>query len=156
MPTIQTQRNLIAKLKLIPVHDLIQDKRLLLIDDSIVRGTQLSETTEFLYQSGAKEVHIRPACPPLLFGCKYLNFSRSSSEMDLITRRIMKEMEQEGRSIDLKAYVDPDSAEYNEMVDRICKQLKFTTLRYHRLDDMIESVGIDKCKLCTYCWDGRE
>ena len=156
MPTIQTQRNLIAKLKLIPVHDLIQDKRLLLIDDSIVRGTQLSETTEFLYQSGAKEVHIRPACPPLLFGCKYQNFSRSSSEMDLITRRIMKEMEQEGRSIDLKAYVDPDSAEYNEMVDRICKQLKFTTLRYHRLDDMIESVGIDKCKLCTYCWDGRE
>ena len=156
MPTIQTQRNLIAKLKLIPVHDLIQDKRLLLIDDSIVRGTQLSETTEFLYQSGAKEVHIRPACPPLLFGCKYLNFSRSSSEMDLITRRILKEMEQEGRTIDLKAYVDPDSAEYNEMVDRICKQLKFTTLRYHRLDDMIESVGIDKCKLCTYCWDGRE
>ncbi len=156
MPTIQTQRNLIAKLKLIPVHDLIQDKRLLLIDDSIVRGTQLSETTEFLYQSGAKEVHIRPACPPLLFGCKYLNFSRSSSEMDLITRRIMKEMEQEGRTIDLKAYVDPDSAEYNEMVDRICKQLNFTTLRYHRLDDMIESVGIDKCKLCTYCWDGRE
>ena len=156
MPTIQTQRNLIAKLKLIPVHDLIQDKRLLLIDDSIVRGTQLSETTEFLYQSGAKEVHIRPACPPLLFGCKYLNFSCSSSEMDLITRRILKEMEQEGRTIDLKAYVDPDSAEYNEMVDRICKQLKFTTLRYHRLDDMIESVGIDKCKLCTYCWDGRE
>ena len=156
MPAIQTQRNLIAKLKLIPVHDLIQDKRLLLIDDSIVRGTQLSETTEFLYQSGAKEVHIRPACPPLLFGCKYLNFSRSSSEMDLITRRIMKEMEQEGRTIDLKAYVDPDSAEYNEMVDRICKQLNFTTLRYHRLDDMIESVGIDKCKLCTYCWDGRE
>ncbi len=156
MPTIQTQRNLIAKLKLIPVHDLIQDKRLLLIDDSIVRGTQLRETTEFLYQSGAKEVHIRPACPPILFGCKYLNFSRSSSEMDLITRRIMKEMEQEGRTIDLKAYVNPDSEEYNEMVDRICKQLNFTTLRYHRLDDMIESVGIDKCKLCTYCWDGRE
>ncbi len=156
MPTIQTQRNLIAKLKLIPVHDLIQDKRLLLIDDSIVRGTQLRETTEFLYQSGAKEVHIRPACPPILFGCKYLNFSRSSSEMDLITRRIMKEIEQEGRTIDLKAYVNPDSEEYNEMVDRICKQLNFTTLRYHRLDDMIESVGIDKCKLCTYCWDGRE
>ncbi len=156
MPTVQTQRNLIAKLKLIPVHDLIQDKRLLLIDDSIVRGTQLSETTEFLYQSGAKEVHIRPACPPILFGCKYLNFSRSSSEMDLITRRILKEMEQEGRTIDLKAYVNPDSAEYNEMVDRICKRLNFTSLHYHRLDDMIESVGIDKCKLCTYCWDGRE
>ncbi len=156
MPTIQTQRNLIAKMKLIPVHDLIQNKSLLLIDDSIVRGTQLRETTEFLYQSGAKEVHIRPACPPLLFGCKYLNFSRSTSEMDLITRRVLKDMENEGRSIDLKAYVNPDTAEYNEMVERIGKQLNFTSLRFHRLDDMIESVGIDKSKLCTYCWDGRE
>ena len=156
MPTIQTQRNLIAKMKLIPVHDLIQDKSLLLIDDSIVRGTQLRETTEFLYQSGAREVHIRPACPPLLFGCKYLNFSRSSSEMDLITRRILKEMEQEGRQIDLKDYVDPESQGYQEMVERIGKQLNFTSLRYHRLDDMIESVGIPKEKLCTYCWDGRE
>lgn len=156
MPTIQTQRNLIAKMKLIPVHDLIQDKSLLLIDDSIVRGTQLRETTEFLYQSGAKEVHIRPACPPLLYGCKYLNFSRSTSEMDLITRRILKEMEKEGREIDLKAYVDPDTEEYNEMVARIGKQLNFTSLRFHRLDDMIASVGIDRSKLCTYCWDGRE
>ena len=114
------------------------------------------QTTDFLYQSGAKEVHIRPACPPLLFGCKYLNFSRSSSEMDLITRRVIREIEGDDRNIDLKAYVDPDSAEYNEMVGRICKQLKFTTLRYHRLDDMIESVGIDRSKLCTYCWDGKE
>ena len=126
MPTIQTQRNLIAKMKLIPVHDLIQDQSLLLIDDSIVRGTQLRETTEFLYQSGAKEVHIRPACPPLLYGCKYLNFSRSSSEMDLITRRVIKEMEQEDRQIDLKNYVDPDTPEYEEMVDRIGRQLNFT------------------------------
>lgn len=156
MPTIQTQRNLIAKMKLIPVHDLIQDKSLLLIDDSIVRGTQLRETTEFLYQSGAKEVHIRPACPPLLFGCKYLNFSRSTSEMDLITRRILKEMEQEGRRIDLKDYIDPESPGYQEMLERIGKQLNFTTLRYHRLDDMIESVGIPKERLCTYCWDGQE
>lgn len=156
MPTIQTQRNLIAKMKLIPVHDLIQGKSLLLIDDSIVRGTQLRETSEFLYQSGAREVHIRPACPPLLFGCKYLNFSRSTSEMDLIARRVLKEIEQEGRQIDLGAYVDPDSAEYNDMVNRICKQLDFTSLRFHRLDDMIASVGIDKCKLCTYCWDGKE
>lgn len=156
MPTIQTQRNLIAKMKLIPVHDLIENKSLLLIDDSIVRGTQLRETTEFLYQSGAKEVHIRPACPPLLFGCKYLNFSRSSSEMDLITRRILKEMEQEGRKIDLKQYVNPDTAEYAELVDRIGRQLNFTSLRFHRLDDMIASVGIDKSKLCTYCWDGEE
>ena len=156
MPTIQTQRNMIAKMKLIPVHDLIQDKSLLLIDDSIVRGTQLGETTEFLYESGAKEVHIRTACPPLMFGCKYLNFSRSSSEMDLITRRVLKEIEEEGKTIDLKDYVDPDTPEYQDMVDRICKKLNFTSLRFHRLDDMIASVGIDKCKLCTYCWDGKE
>ncbi len=156
MPTIQTQRNLIARMKLIPVHDLIEKKSLLLIDDSIVRGTQLRETTEFLYQSGAKEVHIRPACPPLLFGCKYLNFSRSSSEMDLITRRILKEMEQEERKIDLKYYVDPDTDEYAEMVERIGKKLNFTSLRFHRLDDMIASVGIEQEKLCTYCWNGIE
>ena len=156
MPTIQTQRNLIARMKLIPVQDLIRNKSLLLIDDSIVRGTQMRETTEFLYQSGAREVHIRPACPPLLFGCKYLNFSRSSSEMDLIARRVLKEMSQEGREIDLKYYVDPDTPQYAEMVDRIGRQLNFTTLRYHRLDDMIASVGIDRNRLCTYCWDGRE
>ncbi len=161
MPSIQTQRDLIAKMKLIPVQDLIEGKKLLLIDDSIVRGTQLRGTTEFLYQSGAKEVHIRPACPPLLFSCKYLNFSRSASEMDLITRRVLKEMRQEeGNSTEdisdteLKRYADPDKAEYKEMVERIGKQLNFTSLRYHRLDDMIASVGIDRCKLCTYCWDG--
>lgn len=156
MPVIQTQRNLIARMKLIPVQELIENKRLLLIDDSIVRGTQLRETTEFLYQSGAKEVHIRPACPPLMFGCKYLNFSRSTSEMDLIARRVLKEMEQEGREIDLKDYVNPDTTEYGEMVERIGRKLNFTTLRYHRLDDMIASVGIDRSKLCTYCWDGKE
>lgn len=156
MPSIQSQRNLIAKMKLIPVHDLIQGKSLLLIDDSIVRGTQLRETTEFLYESGATEVHIRPACPPLLYGCKYLNFSRSSSEMDLITRRVIKEMEGDFKYPNLDAYANPESAEYQEMVKRIGEQLKFTTLRYHRLDDMIEAVGIDRSKLCTYCWDGRE
>ena len=156
MPTMQSQRNLIAKMKLIPVHDLIQDQKLLLIDDSIVRGTQLRETTEFLYQSGAKEVHIRPACPPLLYGCKYLNFSRSSSEMDLITRRIIKEMEGDGKNVNLSAYSNPETLEYREMVRRIGVQLNFTSLRYHRLDDMIASVGIDKDKLCTYCWDGKE
>ncbi len=155
-PTMQSQRKLIAKMKLIPVHDLIQGRRLLLIDDSIVRGTQLRETTEFLYQSGAKEVHIRPACPPIMYSCKYLNFSRSSSELDLITRRILKDIEREGRYIDLAAYSNPETAEYKEMLDRICKQLNFTSLRYHRLDDLIESVGIDRCKLCTYCWDGKE
>lgn len=156
MPTIQNQRNLIAKMKLIPVHDLIKDRSLLLIDDSIVRGTQLGETTEFLYQSGAKEVHIRPACPPLIYGCKYLNFSRSGSEMELITRRIIKEMEGDNKNVNLSVYSNPESAEYKEMIRRIGVQLNFTSLRYHRLDDMIESVGIDKSKLCTYCWDGRE
>lgn len=156
MPSIQTERNLIAKMKLIPVHDLIQDKSLLLIDDSIVRGTQLRETTEFLYQSGAKEVHIRPACPPLLFGCKYLNFSRSSSEMDLITRRVLMDMEGEKYKAHLSAYTDPETPEYKAMLEKIRVQLNFTSLRYHRLDDMIESVGIDASKLCTYCWDGKE
>lgn len=156
MPTIQSKRNLIAKMKLIPVHDLIKDKSLLLIDDSIVRGTQLRETTEFLYQSGAKEVHIRPACPPLLYGCKYLNFSRSTSEMDLITRRVIKDMVGDYKHINLTAYSDPETPEYKAMIENICKQLNFTSLRYHRLDDMIESVGLDRSKLCTYCWDGRE
>jgi amidophosphoribosyltransferase len=156
MPTIQSKRNLIAKMKLIPVHDLIQGKSLLLIDDSIVRGTQLRETTEFLYHSGAKEVHIRPACPPLLYGCKYLNFSRSTSEMELITRRIIKQMEGEGKYVNLSAYSNPETAEYQEMVRRIGVELNFTTLRYHRLDDMMAAVGIPKEKLCTYCWDGKE
>ena len=156
MPTIQSRRNLIAKMKLIPVHDLIKDRSLLLIDDSIVRGTQLRETTEFLYRSGAGEVHIRPACPPLLFGCKYLNFSRSTSEMELIARRVISEMEGENKYPNLSVYADPDSAEYAGMLEKIREKLNFTSLRYHRLDDMIASVGIDKCKLCTYCWDGRE
>jgi amidophosphoribosyltransferase len=156
MPTKQSQRNLIARMKLIPVDSLIRDKKLLLIDDSIVRGTQLRETTEFLYQSGAKEVHIRPACPPLLYGCKYLNFSRSKSDLDLITRRIIREREGDREQEMLSDYADPDSDNYKEMVDEIRKQLNFTSLRFHRLDDMEESIGISPCKLCTYCWSGRE
>ena len=156
MPTIQSQRNLIAKMKLIPVRDLIQDRSMLLIDDSIVRGTQLRETTEFLYQSGATEVHIRPACPPLLYACKYLNFSRSTSEMDLITRRVIKEMEGDNKYVNLDAYSNPETPEFQAMVSRIGEQLNFTSLRYNRLDDMIDSVGIDRSKLCTYCWDGKE
>ena len=157
MPTIQQKRDLIAHMKLIPVHDLIKDKKLLLIDDSIVRGTQLRETTEFLYESGAKEVHIRPACPPLLFGCKYLNFSRSKSEMELIARRVIRELEGEEVSKEvLQEYADPDNPKYQKMVDKICEKLNFTSLRYHRLDDMLESVGIDPDKLCTYCWNGKE
>lgn len=158
MPTIQTKRDLIAKMKLIPIHELINGKRLLLIDDSIVRGTQLRETTEFLYESGAKEVHIRPACPPLLFGCKYLNFSRSNSEMELIARRVIAELEgteDVPREV-LDEYADPDTEKYQKMVDKICEKLNFTSLRYHRLDDMLEAVGIDPEHLCTYCWNGKE
>lgn len=157
MPTMQSQRNLIAKMKLLAVEDLIRDKSLLLIDDSIVRGTQLRETTEFLYQSGAREVHIRPACPPLLYGCKYLNFSRSSSEMDLITRRVINRLEDGNVTEEvLEEYANPESPKYERMVEEIRKELNFTSLRYNRLDDMLDSVGIDKCKLCTYCWNGKE
>ena len=157
MPQNQGQRNLIARMKLIPVDALIRGKKLLLIDDSIVRGTQLGETTEFLYQSGAKEVHIRPACPPLMFGCPYLNFSRSTSELDLITRRIIRDREGDNVSRDvLNTYTDPDSANYKEMIEEIRKRLGFTTLRYHRLDDLVKSIGISPCKLCTYCWSGRK
>lgn len=157
MPPNQTQRNLIAKMKLIPVEELIHDKSLLLIDDSIVRGTQLRETTEFLYDSGAKEVHIRPACPPIMFGCKYLNFSRSTSELDLIARRIIRKREGDDVSKEvLEDYANPESQNYKEMIDEICKELNFTSLRFHRLDDMIESVGLPECQLCTYCWNGKE
>ena len=157
MPTSQKQRNMIAKMKLIPVKELIKDKKLLLIDDSIVRGTQLGETTQFLYDSGAKEVHVRPACPPIMFGCKYLNFSRSSSELDLITRRVIQKLEGDNVSEEvLKEYADPDSERYKTMCEEIRRRSNFTSLRYHRLDDMIEAIGLDKCKLCTYCWDGNE
>ena len=156
MPPNQTQRNLIARMKLIPVNALIQNKSMVLIDDSIVRGTQLRESAELLYQNGAKEVHIRPACPPLLFGCKYLNFSHSNSELELIGRRVIQRREGITDYDTLLDYANPDSTNYKEMVDEIGKELKFTSLRYHRLDDMIDSVGIEPCKLCTYCWSGRE
>jgi len=156
MPTIQRQRDLIAKMKLIPLHDLIQNKSLLMIDDSIVRGTQLRETAEFLYRSGAKEVHIRPACPPIVYGCKFLNFSRSSSEMDLMARRAIRTLEGENVEPDLEAYTDPNSDKYKAMVDVICKEMNFSSLRYHRLDHMLESIGVEPCKLCTYCWNGKE
>ena len=156
MPTTQSQRNLIARMKLIPVHSLIEDRSLLLIDDSIVRGTQLRETTEFLYQSGAKEVHVRPACPPLLYGCKYLNFSRSKSDLDLITRRIIREWEGDNDINVLEEYADPNSDRYAAMLEEIRKRQNFTSLRYHRLDDLIKSIGIDACQVCTYCFNGVE
>ena len=156
MPTIQSQRNQIAKMKLIPVHDLIKGRKLLLIDDSIVRGTQLRETTEFLYRSGAREVHIRPACPPLIYGCKFLNFSRSTSDMDLITRRIIQRLEGRQDEDILQQYANPDTDKYHDMTEAIGREMNFSSLRYHRLDDMMQSVGIDPDKLCTYCWNGKE
>ncbi len=157
MPTSQSQRNLIARMKLIPVQALIENKKLLLIDDSIVRGTQLRETTEFLYNSGAKEVHVRPACPPLLYGCKYLNFSRSKSEMELITRQMIRKREgDECPQEVLDEYANPCSCKYAQLIEDIRKQQNFTSLRFHRLDDLLESIGIEPCKVCTYCFNGKE
>ena len=156
MPTIQTKRNLIAHMKLIPIHDLIDGKKLLLIDDSIVRGTQMRETTEFLYKSGAAEVHVRSSCPPILYGCKYLNFSASTSEMELIARRAIMDLEGNVEPETIKKYLDPDSKEYANMVEWIRKKLNFTSLRFMRLDDLKEAVEMDPERICTYCWDGRE
>ncbi|MBR5970831.1 MAG: amidophosphoribosyltransferase [Lachnospiraceae bacterium] len=157
MPSLQEKRDLIAKMKMIPVHELIREKRLLMIDDSIVRGTQLKETTRFLYENGAKEVHIRTACPPLLYSCPYLNFSRSSSEMELISRRIIERLEGRKTASEelLSDYADPDSARYETMVKEIGKEMEFTSLSYNRLDDMIEAVGLSPCHLCTHCWNGH-
>ncbi len=157
MPTIQKQRDLIARMKLIPVHELISGRRILLIDDSIVRGTQLRETTAFLYESGAKEVHVRPACPPIMFGCKYINFSRSNSDMELIARQVISE--EEGGKVDrtvLDDYCCPDTDRYHRLLDRMRERLGFTSLAFNRLDDLIRAVGIGEDKLCTYCWTGRE
>ena len=156
MPQIQADRNLIAKMKLIPIASLIKDKSLLLIDDSIVRGTQLRDTTEYLYNSGAKAVHIRPACPPIMYGCPYLNFSRSTSEMDLITRRVIKKREGDNDVNMLETYSDPDTPEYKAMVEEIRKELNFTSLRFNRLDDMIQAIGFDSDKICTYCFNGKK
>ena len=157
MPPTQEKRDLIAKMKLIPIHDLIQGKSLLMIDDSIVRGTQLKETAEFLFESGATELHIRLGCPPILYNCKYLNFSRSHSEMELISRRVIAELEGENPSEEVLAeYADPDSEKYHEMVERICREMKFTSLRYSRLDDILEATELPAENLCTYCWNGKE
>lgn len=156
MSQLQTERNLIAHMKLIPIDELIRDKKLVLIDDSIVRGTQLRETAEFLYQCGANELHIRVACPPIMYGCKYLNFSRSTSDMDLYSRRVIARLENGDGNAKLDLYTNPDTPEYARMVEEIRKDLKFTSLKYHRLDDMIKSIGVPSCKLCTYCWNGKE
>ena len=154
-PQKQSQRQMIARMKLIPVSALIDGKRLVLIDDSIVRGTQLKETTDFLYHSGAKEVHVRPGCPPIMFGCKYLNFASSKSELDLIARRVIQKLEGD-HSAKLELYTDPDTPEYANMIEEIRKEMHFTTLKYLRLDDLIAATGLEADKLCTYCWNGKE
>ncbi len=157
MPQNQTRRDLIAHMKLIPIEEMIRGKRLVLIDDSLVRGTQMRGTASFLYGTGAKELHIRLACPPLLYGCPYLNFSRSTSEMELIARRKIVELEgEENAAKNLAKYSDPDSPEYAAMVESIRKELRFTSLLYHRLDDMLDSTGLPSCKFCTYCWNGKK
>ncbi|MFX0105960.1 MAG: amidophosphoribosyltransferase [Candidatus Hodarchaeota archaeon] len=155
MPQVQSIRDLVAKMKLIPIKELINNKRLLFCEDSIVRGTQLRKTIQRLYEYGAKEVHMRPACPPLVYGCKFLNFSRSRSELDLAGRWAIKELI--GRDIgDPADYTDPDSDNYKAMVDVIRKRLGLTTLRYQRLEDLVSAIGLPKEKICTYCWDGVE
>lgn len=155
MPQDQTIRDLVAKMKLIPVRELIQGKRLLFCEDSIVRGTQLKDTVQRIYNYGAQEVHMRPACPPLVFGCKFLNFSRSRSELDLAGRRAVKELEGKDDA-HLEEYSDCSTEKYCAMVDRIRKRLGLTSLKYQKLDDMIEAIGLPKEKLCTYCWNGAE
>ncbi len=154
MPQDQTIRDLVAKMKLIPVKELIDGKRLLFCEDSIVRGTQLKDTVQRIYDAGATEIHMRPACPPLVHGCKYLNFSRSKSVLDLAGRRAMAELG--ATENELPEYADPDSAQYCDMCDKICKRLVLTSLQYQRLDDLVKAIGLPKEKLCTYCWDGAE
>lgn len=156
MPVNQEMRNLVAHMKLIPVDELIRGKSLMFIDDSIVRGTQMRETVQFLYESGAKEVHIRSACPPIVYGCKYLNFSRSSSELDLITRRIMLEIEGDKALDHLEEYTVSTSERYKEMIARIAKKLDFTTLGYQSREGMLEAIGLPEEQVCTYCWSGKE
>lgn len=155
MPPDQKTREIVARMKLIPIEKLIRGKRLLFCEDSIVRGTQLRDTISRIYETGAKEIHMRPACPPLVFGCKYLNFSRSRSEMDLAARRAIKEME--GDSVkSFHEYADARSEKHQEMVERIRKRINLTTLHYQKLDDLVSAIGLPKEKLCTYCFDGCE
>ena len=155
-PARQADRNKIAKMKQIPVHELITGKNLLFVDDSIVRGTQLQETVEFLYENGAKNVHMRSACPPIMYGCKYLNFSRSTSDMDLISRRTILELEGEEGLKHIHEYADSTTERGKAMSKTICEKFKFASLGFQTIEGVIDSIGIDKCKLCTYCWNGKE
>jgi len=155
MPQEQKARDLVARMKLIPVHEMIEQKKLLFCEDSIVRGTQLKDTIQRLYELGALEVHMRPACPPLLYKCKFLNFSRSKSEFDLAARLAISQIE-EKNSADIKEYTKQGSEKYSRMVEKIRQRLNLTSLKYQKMDDLVEAIGLPKNKLCTYCWDGEE
>lgn len=154
MPQNQQIREMVSDMKLIPVKDLIKDKKLLFCDDSVVRGTQMRNMVNRLYKTGAKEVHVRAACPPLLFSCKYLNFSRSKSELDLAARRAIRKLEGDNTKVDLKEYIDSSNPKHQAMIAEICKELKLDSLGFQTLENMVQAIGLPKCKLCTYCWDG--
>ena len=155
-PAKQSDRKKVAKMKQIPVQELIAGKNLLFVDDSIVRGTQLQETVEFLYNNGAKSVHMRSACPPIMFGCKYLNFSRSTSDMDLISRRVIVELEGEEGLKHIDEYADGNSERGKKMRKTICEKFGFASLGFQTIEGVVNAIGLDRCKLCTYCWDGKE
>ena len=155
-PAKQSDRKKIAKMKQIPVHELIMGKNLLFVDDSIVRGTQLQETVEFLYENGAKSVHMRSACPPIMYGCKFLNFSRSTSDMDLISRRVIMELEGEEGMKHIEENADGDTERGKAMRKTICEKFKFASLGFQTVDGVVKAIGFEPCKLCTYCWNGKE
>ena len=155
-PSNQEMRTLVAEMKQIPVPELIKDKKLLLVDDSIVRGTQLRETVDFLYKSGAKEVHMRSACPPIMYGCKYLNFSRSKSEMELLARKKIQELEGDEGQTHLAEYADASTKRGQCMLKAICEEMGFDSLGYQSIDGLLEAIGLDRDKICTYCWTGEE
>jgi amidophosphoribosyltransferase len=155
-PTTQAARSKVAKMKQIPVHEIINDNSLLFVDDSIVRGTQLKETVDFLYNNGAKEVHMRSACPPIMFGCKYLNFSRATSDMELIARRIINELEGEEGMNHIDEYSDSTTERGKALRKAICDRFHFTSLEFQSLEGVIKAIGLEPCKLCTYCWNGKE
>ena len=155
-PARQSDRNKIAKMKQIPVQELIRNKNLLFVDDSIVRGTQLRETVEFLYENGAKSVHMRSACPPIMYGCKYQNFSRSTGDMELITRQVIMELEGEEGMQHIEEYADGNSERGKAMRKAICEKFNFASLGFQSLEGVINAIGIEPCKLCTYCWTGKE
>ena len=156
MPPSQVDRNRIAKMKQIPINELIHDKELMFIDDSIVRGTQLRETVDFLYESGAKAVHVRSACPPIMYGCKFLNFSRMTGEMDLITRKIVVELEGEEGLKHLDEYSDSSTERGRKMRETMCEKLHLASIEFQTIEGLEKAIGLPPCKLCTYCWSGKD